>query len=87
MAVILAFPGCRVPPHAPALPSLPVPFTPAWQREHLPLIDAALDLLATDDAEFARRCRLMADEAQWLSPDVRLSVAIVSALEWRAVEE
>lgn len=38
------------------------PFTPAWCAQHLPLIDAAMDLLEADDAEFARRCNLMADE-------------------------
>lgn len=38
------------------------PFSPAWCHAHLPLIDAAMDLLAADDAEFARRCALMADK-------------------------
>ena len=44
---------------APALP--PTSFTREWQDQHLPLIDAAMDLLHADDAEFERRCRLMAD--------------------------
>ena len=38
------------------------PFTPGWCAQHLPLIDAAMDLLEADDAEFGRRCALMADE-------------------------
>ena len=38
------------------------PFTAAWCARHLPLIDAAMDLLSADDVEFARRCRLMRDE-------------------------
>ena len=38
------------------------PFTPAWCAQHLPLIDAAMELLEADDDEFARRCALMADE-------------------------
>ena len=62
MAVILAFPGCQLPVRPAPMPSLPVVFSPAWQAENLPLVDAALDLLSADDAEFARRCRLMADE-------------------------
>ncbi len=38
------------------------PFTAAWCARHLPLIDAAVDLLSADDVEFARRYRLMRDE-------------------------
>ena len=38
------------------------PFTPAWCAQHLPLMDAAMDLLEADDAEFGRRCQLMRDE-------------------------
>ena len=47
----------------PAAPmtALPIPFTPGWQAEHLPLIDAAMVLLQAVDAEFARRCRSIAD--------------------------
>ena len=36
-------------------------FSREWQDQHLPLIDAAMELLQADDAEFERRCRLMAD--------------------------
>ena len=39
-----------------------MPFTPDWCAQHLPLIDAAMDLLPADDAEFARRCQAMRDE-------------------------
>ena len=38
----------------------PVPFTAAWCVQHLPLIDAAMDLLEADDVD--RRWRLMRDE-------------------------
>ncbi len=38
------------------------PFTAAWCARHLPLIDAAMDLLSADDVEFARRCALIADD-------------------------
>ena len=38
------------------------PFTAAWCAQHLPLIDAAVDLLSADDAEFDRRCQAMRDE-------------------------
>ena len=37
-------------------------FTPAWCTRHLPLVDAAMELLEADDVEFARRCQLMRDE-------------------------
>ena len=47
-------------PVAPML-ALPAPFTPGWQAEHLPLIDAAMVLLRADDVEFTRRCRSIAD--------------------------
>lgn len=53
-AVILAFPR-------PA-PVRVLPFTPAWCAQHRPRINAAMDLLAADDAKFAQRCALMADE-------------------------
>ena len=36
--------------------------TAAWCAQHLPLIDAAMDLLEANDVDFARRCRLMRDE-------------------------
>ena len=61
-AVILAFPRssplrvlCRPGDRS-------APFTAAWCAQHLPLIDAAMDLLDADDVDFARRCRLMRDE-------------------------
>ena len=61
-ATILAFPRsspiralCRAGDGA-------APFSPAWCSAHRPLIDAAMDLLSADDADFARRCALMADE-------------------------
>ena len=38
------------------------PFTLGWCAQHLPLIDAAMELLEADDVEFARRCRLMRDQ-------------------------
>lgn len=38
------------------------PFTPAWCAQHLPLIDAAMDLLEADDVDFARRCQAMRAE-------------------------
>jgi hypothetical protein len=62
MAVIIAFPQQR--PGVPACAMLgpPPPFTHAWLDQHLPLIDAAMDLLRADDAELNRRCRLVADE-------------------------
>lgn len=45
------------------------PFTPAWCDQHLPLIKAAKDMLTTDDAEFAQRCRTMQDEDGWAMLD------------------
>ena len=39
----------------------PAPLTPAWQDEHMPLVDAAMVMLRADDAEFKRRCRAIAD--------------------------
>ena len=61
-ATILAFPRrspiqalCRVTDGS-------APFTAAWCAQHLPLIDAAVDLLEADDADFAQRCQLMRDE-------------------------
>ena len=61
-AVILAFPRrspiqalCRAGDGS-------APFTAAWCAQHLPLIDAGMELLAADDDEFARRCTLMRDE-------------------------
>ena len=60
-AVILAFPRsspvrvlCRAGDGS-------APFTAAWCDQHLPLIDAAIDLLEADDVEFARRCQTMRD--------------------------
>ena len=41
----------------------------------------------TDRYAIAAGARLMADKAHWLAPDVRLSVAIVSALERPTVDE
>lgn len=41
----------------------PAPFTADWTGHHLPLIDAAIDLLGADDADFARRTAAMADGA------------------------
>ena len=38
------------------------PFTQAWCSQHLPLVDAAMELLEADDDEFGRRCQLMRDE-------------------------
>ncbi len=38
------------------------PFTAAWCSQPLPLIDAAVDLLEADDADFAQRCQLLRDE-------------------------
>ena len=35
------------------------PFTAAWCAQHLPLIDAAVDLLEAGNAEFKRRCHSM----------------------------
>lgn len=61
-AVILAFPRrspiqtlCRAGDGS-------TPITPGWCAQYLPLIDAAMDLLAADDAEFGRRCQTMRDE-------------------------
>lgn len=61
-ATILAFPRrspiqalCRAGDGSP-------PFTTAWCAQHLPLIDAAMDLLEADDVEFMRRCKTMQDE-------------------------
>ena len=42
-------------------PVLPPAFTREWQEQHLPLIDAAMDLLQADDAEFERRCQTIAE--------------------------
>ena len=51
------------------------------------MIDVA-DVKARTQAEaIAAGATLMADEAHWLAPDVRLSAASVSVLDWRAVEE
>ena len=61
-AVILAFPA---PSPIRALVRAgdgSAPFTPIWCAQHLPLIDAAMDLLEADDDEFASRCALMRDE-------------------------
>ena len=58
-ATILRFPQsapCAVP-----VVAMMAPFSPAWCDQHLPLIDAAMDLLAADDTEFEQRCRLMRD--------------------------
>ena len=60
MAVILPFPGCRVPPRPAPMSNLPEPFTVEWQAENLPLVDQAIGLLQVDDAELRRRCRAMA---------------------------
>ena len=61
-AVILAFPRpSPVRALCPAGGTL-APFTAAWCTQHLSLIDAAMDLLKTDDVDFARRCRLLRDE-------------------------
>ena len=61
-AVILAFPR-RSPIQALCRASDgSAPFTPACCAQHLPLIDAAMDLIEADDAEFGRRCALMADD-------------------------
>ena len=38
------------------------PFTPALCAQQILLIDAAMDLLKADDAEFGRRCGLIRDE-------------------------
>ena len=38
------------------------PFTPGWCAQHLPLIEAAMDLLEADDTELGRRCATMRDE-------------------------
>lgn len=61
-AVILAFPRCSPTRVLCRSDNGSAPFTPAWCAQHLPLIDAAMDLLEADDAEFGRRCQLMRDE-------------------------
>lgn len=55
-ATIITFPGRG----APEKPSAG-PFTAQWQDQHLPLIDAAMDLLQADDDEFRKRCATIAD--------------------------
>ena len=60
MAKIIPFPGSSRPAQRPAS-TTPEPFTHEWQSQHLPLIDAALDLLQADDAEFRRRCQVIAE--------------------------
>ena len=61
-AVILAFP--RPSPVRALYPvgGTQTPFTAAWCEQHLPLIDAAMDLLSADDVEFDRRYQLMKDQ-------------------------
>ena len=64
-ATILPFPIVARPAPLPPVrlvDQIPTPLTPAWCEHHMPLIDAAMDLLSADDVEFARRCQLMADE-------------------------
>ena len=61
-AVILAFPRCFPIQALCRVGDGSAPFTTAWCAQHLPLIDAAMDLLSANDVEFARRCRLMTDE-------------------------
>ena len=50
------------------------------------VIDVADARAKTQREAIAAGARLMADKAHWLGPDVRLSVVILSALEWRAVD-
>ena len=64
-ATILPFPiVARPAPFPPVrlVDQIPTPLTPAWCEHHLPLIEAAMNLLSADDVEFGRRCRLMRDE-------------------------
>ena len=44
----------------------PAPLTADWQDEHMPLVTAALSLLQSDDAEFKRRCRSIAEAEGFL---------------------
>lgn len=54
-AVIFAFPRPS-PIRALCRPAdCSAPFTSAWCAQHLPLIDAAMDLLEADDAKFGRQ--------------------------------
>lgn len=55
-ATILLFPRSGDPQQA-ARPEM----TRQWTEQHLPLIDAAMDLLQADDAEFERRCKTIAE--------------------------
>lgn len=55
-AEILAFPAAP----AQAAPKPQAALTRRWADQHLPLIDAALDLLGADNDEFKRRCEVIA---------------------------
>ena len=71
-AVILAFPPRRSPTQAICRPGDGVaPFTSSWCEHHLPLIDAAMDLLSADDVEFTRRCQAMRDQGGRAQPHGR----------------
>ena len=51
------------------------------------VIDVVDARAKTQKEAIAAGAKLMAEKAHWLGPNVRLTVAIVSALEWRVVEE
>ena len=57
-ATIIPFRSGRA---SPLQGATPTPFTREWQEQHLPLIDAAMELLQADDAEFQRRCQTIAE--------------------------
>ena len=51
------------------------------------VIDIADIRAKTQREAVAAGARLMAEKTHWLGSEVRLSVAIVSALEWRTVQD
>lgn len=65
-ATILPFAPRRAtsPPQAraKALASVAERFGAQWTTRHMPLVTAALDMLAADNADFAERCRLISRE-------------------------